>query len=275
MHPIWLKTTALAALFVMAVSGGAFAAKETDEKESSDHPLFTRMPGTYIDNYKVVEFDQVKFRLKDGKQEAVEGKVTKISYKMKKGQSKPSAVEIIRNHTNSIEAIGGQTLFADNRDASMRLSKDGKDVWARVSAAGGQYSLTIVERQAMAQSVSSDAIFDALTKDGFMVIDVHFETGKAVITPDSKPLIDQIIAMLKKNTGLKVSVDGHTDNVGDPKSNKSLSEARAKAVMDAVSAGGVDAGRMKAVGWGETKPVADNRTEEGRAKNRRVELVKM
>lgn len=87
-------------------------------------------------------------------------------------------------------------------------------------------------------------------------------------------MVEQITKLLKDNPGLTISVEGHTDNVGTPQSNKLLSEQRAKAVMAAVVKGGVAATRMSAVGWGQEKPVADNRTEGGRAKNRRGEIVK-
>jgi len=71
-----------------------------------------------------------------------------------------------------------------------------------------------------------------------------------------------------------VSIEGHTDNAGQPAANKILSEQRARSVMNAVVKGGVDAARISAVGWGQERPIADNRSEEGRAKNRRVEIVK-
>jgi len=71
-----------------------------------------------------------------------------------------------------------------------------------------------------------------------------------------------------------VSIEGHTDNVGQAAANKTLSEQRAKSVMAAVVKGGVAASRVSAVGWGQERPIADNRSEEGRAKNRRVEIVK-
>ncbi|MGH8236936.1 MAG: OmpA family protein [Steroidobacteraceae bacterium] len=73
---------------------------------------------------------------------------------------------------------------------------------------------------------------------------------------------------------LQLGIEGHTDNVGDAASNKKLSEARAKSVTAAIVASGVETARLSAAGFGQDKPVADNRTEEGRAKNRRVELVK-
>jgi len=97
---------------------------------------------------------------------------------------------------------------------------------------------------------------------------------KSIIKPDSKQTISQIVQMLKANPGLNISIEGHTDNMGNPKSNKTLSDERAKAVVSAIVAQGIDAKRLSALGHGQEKPVADNKTEEGRAKNRRVELVK-
>jgi outer membrane protein OmpA-like peptidoglycan-associated protein len=81
--------------------------------------------------------------------------------------------------------------------------------------------------------------------------------------------------MLQKNPDVKVSIEGHTDNFGNIASNKTLSENRAKAVMDALIAKGISKTRLSSKGWGSTKPVADNATEEGKAANRRVEIVKM
>jgi outer membrane protein OmpA-like peptidoglycan-associated protein len=79
---------------------------------------------------------------------------------------------------------------------------------------------------------------------------------------------------MKANPGLKLSVEGHTDNAGGAEANKALSLARASSVAKAVVAGGIDAARLSATGFGQERPVADNRSEEGRAKNRRVELVR-
>jgi len=94
------------------------------------------------------------------------------------------------------------------------------------------------------------------------------------IKPESQGIVEQIAALLKANPDLKLSIEGHTDNVGTPQGNKTLSEQRAQSVMNAVVGRGIAAVRLSAVGWGQDKPVADNRSEEGRAKNRRVEIVK-
>jgi len=126
----------------------------------------------------------------------------------------------------------------------------------------------------MKQEVDANVMFEALNKEGFIALYIHFETGKSDIQSESIPIVDQIVTMLKQNPGLKVSIEGHTDNVGTEASNQTLSENRAKSVMNALIAGGIDKSRLSSKGWGHTKPVADDRTEEGRAKNRRVEIVK-
>ena len=84
-----------------------------------------------------------------------------------------------------------------------------------------------------------------------------------------------IVKLLRNNPSLSLAVEGHTDNIGTPAYNKKLSDARAKSVMAAVTADGIEARRLKAAGHGQEKPITDNGSEEGRAKNRRVELVKM
>jgi outer membrane protein OmpA-like peptidoglycan-associated protein len=86
--------------------------------------------------------------------------------------------------------------------------------------------------------------------------------------------VSQIVTLLKQNPSLKLSIEGHTDNIGDTKSNKTLSENRAIAVRTAILSAGIAGDRLTTAGYGAERPVADNRSEEGRAKNRRVELVK-
>jgi outer membrane protein OmpA-like peptidoglycan-associated protein len=136
---------------------------------------------------------------------------------------------------------------------------------------------TIVEKQEMAREVVADAksmLSDIERKGSASVYGIYFDFDKADIKPESEPAIREIAKLLKENKTLMVYVVGHTDNVGTLDYNLKLSKARADAVVrELVTKYGVEAKRLKAHGVGSLAPVASNRTEEGRAKNRRVEVV--
>jgi outer membrane protein OmpA-like peptidoglycan-associated protein len=107
------------------------------------------------------------------------------------------------------------------------------------------------------------------------VYGINFDTNKAVVRPDSKPALDEIAKLLKADAALKLKVVGHTDMVGTIEANMTLSQARAEAVVQAlVGQYGIGASRLKGYGVGPLAPVASNENDDGRAKNRRVELVK-
>jgi len=102
---------------------------------------------------------------------------------------------------------------------------------------------------------------------------VHFATNKSKILPDSFELLDEVVEVLQKNTQIKkMRIEGHTDNKGKPAKNVILSKNRAKAVYDYLTSKGIDAGRLESEGFGQTCPIADNSTDDGREKNRRTEF---
>jgi len=101
---------------------------------------------------------------------------------------------------------------------------------------------------------------------------VQFATAKAVINKDSFELLDEVVDLLKKNPQIKLRIEGHTDTKGKPAKNLPLSKDRAKAVVDYLVKGGIDASRLSSEGYGQTCPIGDNATEEGREKNRRTDF---
>ncbi len=260
-------------LFLVLITAGTLSAQQ-DIAGSADHPLFTRMPGFYIGEYQVQPFDAYQFRAVPG-EPRVEGKITTLRYWVKSGAPPPGALAICRNYTNAAKQVGGVVLNDNGRNmATMKIAKDGREAWAEIACDNNRYSLVIVEKEALAQVVTASDILATLDKQGFIALDIHFDTAKAIIKPESQPIVDQIVVLLKGNSKLQISVEGHTDNVGTPQSNQTLSEARAKAVVEAIVKQGIVQGRLTSAGFGQNRPVADNRTEEGRAKNRRVELVR-
>lgn len=101
---------------------------------------------------------------------------------------------------------------------------------------------------------------------------VHFDFDKSAIRPDSRPVLDEAVDVLKENPNVRISVEGHTDDIGSELYNEKLSVRRAEAVFRYLVNHGIAPERMEVVGYGESRPVADNSTESGRAQNRRVEL---
>lgn len=189
----------------------------------------------------------------------------------------------MRNYTNAIKKIGGQILYefedGGSQNAIMKLVKSGQEVWAHVSAAAnGTYNLQIIEKQAMKQDVVADAssMANSIKETGKVAVyGIYFDTGKSTLKPESQPTLEEIGKLLKTNPGMKLYVVGHTDNTGVFDANMKLSMDRATSVVNAlVTQHSVNASSLKACGNGPTSPVASNDNEEGRALNRRVELVK-
>ena len=119
-------------------------------------------------------------------------------------------------------------------------------------------------------------LYDRMMSDGkFISYGITFDVGKSTIKPESMGEINRIVTLMKENPDLKFSVEGHTDNTGNAATNQTLSDARSQAVVDKLVEMGIAKDRLKSAGKGQTSPIADNSTDEGRAKNRRVEFVKL
>ena len=279
----------LAVSLALIALSPAFAKQEfPDIKGALDHPLLTRYPNSriteYSKNYNAVEF-VVSGNTKVGnlRKEKIEGDATRLHYFHNKAEGQPSPLQVVRNYQNAIKAIGGEVVWErieePTAESTMRVVTGGKEYWVRVkadvySAPTHSYKLEIVERAAMVQLVSANKMLDELNAKGFVTLYISFDTNKADIKPEAMPTIAEIVKLLKSQTTLSLSIEGHTDNVGQAIANKTLSENRAKSVMNAIVGQGIATARLSAKGFGQENPIADNRSEDGRAKNRRVELVK-
>lgn len=294
-----LTVTAVALCLLAAAPARA----QQDEAGCKDYPLFTRFPNMHIVGCESRQFDLRAFPTgpadKDGntKPVEVEGPVQRINYELNEGATPPSGLQIMRNFENAAKKAGGtiegqypgwckanydQERMPDMGNGclsfalTMKFLRGGREVWAFLQAdqGGANYRMTVSEREAMKQDISVTELVDKLAKDGFVALYINFDTGKATIKPDSAGTLDAAANALKAAAALRIEVAGHTDNVGTPEANLKLSQDRAQAVMAALTERGIKADRLTAKGYGQTAPIADNRTEDGRAKNRRVELVK-
>jgi outer membrane protein OmpA-like peptidoglycan-associated protein len=232
-----------------------------------------------IASCKMVEFERFAFKTGKATQEPVEGRRFEIRYQATTGATAPSPVAIIRNHQQAIAAIGGKMIFEDQRYTTLKATRDDQEIWAQVDTAWGRgYMLTIVEKKAMTQEVtaSTELFQSGLKASGHVEVPgIFFDTGRADLKPESDAAVAEIAKLLKADPSLKVYVVGHTDNVASLDLNTKLSQARAESVVQAlVVKHGIAAARLNGRGVGPLAPVASNDTEEGRAKNRRVELVK-
>jgi outer membrane protein OmpA-like peptidoglycan-associated protein len=248
-----------------------------DAENCKDSTIISRMPGSTIHSCENKEFEQVKVPVSksadgDVVEKTLEGEYHSWDYGTRDGVSE---IQVFRNFENALRQAGMKIVYEESPGT---IVANKGDTWYWLQNSGSYYYQTLVTVKAMQQEVSADAssIADKLSSEGRIALyGIHFETGKATILPDSESVLNEVLKMLQNNPDVKVSVEGHTDNVGGAAGNQTLSEKRAQAVMAWLVSHGIDSARLKAKGWGASKPVGENDTEDGRAKNRRVELVKI
>lgn len=289
-----MKTLTLAAAMAVTLAAPAHAA---DVEGCKDHPAFNRMPNYEIADCEAKEFDAQAFHTKigadcDAPVQEIEGRTWRYDYRLIEGRTAGSSLQVQRNFANAVRAAGG-TVVAEggaitspnalchagasrDRAALFKLTRGGGETWAMVVPfdGGHGYELFIVQRQAMQQDIVANDLLSRINEAGRVSLYLHFDTGLATIKPESLSQLDQAAQMLKAAPALKVEVAGHTDNAGTAEANLKLSQARAASVMQALVSRGIAATRLTAKGYGQGAPLADNQTEDGRAKNRRVELVR-
>jgi OOP family OmpA-OmpF porin len=254
-----------------------------DKVACTDHALFpTRMPAYELVDCKTEEYGTYAYQTTSNAKAKtpVEGKFTVITYSYTGPRGgEPSALAMVRNYEAAIAKVGGSVVYSDPaRWVTGKVVKDGKEAWFQAEKGNGKIWLRIVEKKAMTQYIVADAAAfgnDINATGHVAVYGIYFDTNKSEVKPDSRPALEEIAKLLAQSPGLKLLVVGHTDMTGSLDANMKLSQARADSVVQAlVSQHGVAPARLKGHGVGPLAPVASNDTEEGRAKNRRVELVK-
>ncbi len=287
-------------------------AQPQDVPGSKDHPMLSRYPGSFIRDYQHQEFDELELPIgeakdwnKLGKTERVEGRITKIFYTYPETRS---PLEVSRNYEAALSRAGFSILYScagmagptgcgpiqghyhnwfgsgsnydeeKQRTLTAKLSRPEGDIWTSLHVCPQWVFLAVVEAKPMeADLVKVDAAAlkaDIIASGHVAVYGVYFDAGKSAIKPESEPALQEVSRLLEADPRLKLHVVGHTDSMGEMTDNMELSRARASAVVQALTSRyAVAPARLRADGVGALAPVASNRTEPGRARNRRVELV--
>lgn len=254
------------------------AAQTKDAPGCKDSPLIGRFTGSIITGCSDKAFDGYDFTVtvdKQDKKKRIEGKFFQLNYNWPSATSGKS--QVVRNLNNALKAAG-YTFDYDSGDYGDFTVHMGKTWIMEEVSGGGWYRQTIVVEKGMTQEVVANAaaLSGGLTGNGHVVVNgILFDTGKADVKPESAAALQEVAKLLKQTPALKVYVVGHTDNVGLLAANIDLSKRRAAAVVEALSTQyGIAAARLLPYGDGPYAPIASNDSEDGRALNRRVELVK-
>ncbi|MDG3582920.1 OmpA family protein [Galbibacter pacificus] len=269
-----------------------------------DFPFFGLPKNTqYVNKPMQRDFDEIYFPVSGtGKLEKISGRSFK-AYVTGSGNSEWNQAYFKRSYDEAIKEVGGVKLFEgkfslehvkfmkenaeylgeegsldfyNNPIHSYIIRRpDGEDVYIQFDAKYG--AIQILQKEAFRQTIGlikADQIEKDLNEKGKSILYINFDTDKATLKPEGKTAIWEIGHVLKNNTNLKMAVHGYTDNIGNQAHNITLSEQRAQAVVTELASLGISKSRLTAEGFGSQSPIADNTTPEGRAKNRRVELIK-
>lgn len=297
---------------VVAMKIALLALLSLSPAHAGDEKLITPYPGSGVVTQKSSEFDGFLIPLGPTdakgftKTQELQGRKTYVELTNPKERS---YFEIYKNYESALKKAGFQLLYSckgsDSKAVGLpacgpqkhepagfgywpygtshyvaaKKKHEGKDIWVALDVQGPWTKIYILRPQGMETDkveVNAEALKNTIEEEGHVAVyGIEFDTGKADIKPASDPIVAEIAKLLKAAPGLKLYVVGHTDAVGAFDANRGLSERRASAIARAlVEKHGIEAARLEAHGVGPLVPLATNGTPEGRARNRRVDLVK-
>ena len=253
---------------------------QDDAEGCKDTPMLTRLSGCAIAYCSKSDFDAAELQTslnKDPRTKHVEGKIEKLHYTC----TGKSALQVRRNAEQALRGVGYALDFSGYDLPTHYVTAHKGAQWVAVVASemsgDSTYDVTTVLTEAMQQEMTSDATAWAneISQTGHAAIyGIEFDTGKANVKPESEKVLSEVLGLLQAQPTWKMKIEGHTDSVGTKANNQALSQRRAESVVAWLVKNGIPQARLTSAGLGDTKPVADNTTDEGRARNRRVELVK-
>lgn len=261
-------------------------AQEMDAEGCKDHSFFNRIENYYIEGCKE-NYNEYEFMIGNDKTQTLEGTLIDILYTYDGpfGPNLPSKLQVIRNYENAVAKMGGKKVYSRTTDdggwtgATFHLQKDGNDYWLGIYDLNNnpvdQFTLVLLTIEGMKQEIVANEMFEKINSGLPLALYINFETGKSAIRSDSENIVQELYQMMSENPTLQILVEGHTDNVGNKTSNQILSEQRAASLKSALVQKGIGTDKIKTVGFGQDQPLADNSTDDGKAKNRRIEIKKI
>jgi hypothetical protein len=197
----------VAVVAVVLVSQVGYA--QEDSEGCEDHPLLSRLEGFYIETCKDEAFAGYEFRADEGSV-TIEGHYMSISYRRPDEAPEMAGVEMIRNYTNAVSAIGGEVTYEGRYSASMKVIVEDREIWIEISPYGRRtYRLDIVEKQLMTQQVVADAaaLLADIDRVGYAVLHgIYFDTDEAVIKPESESALVEIAKLLSRLPSCSVTM---------------------------------------------------------------------
>lgn len=276
------------------------------DKELGEFPFFSLPKGVQEQNKAIKRsFDMLFFPV-NGVMTPLEGKVWKSNIvETKDSEEGWSAVYFLKSYDDAITAAGGVKIF-DGKISKEELDRieeqatyfgeegsmdywndpvktyiirrsNGDDVYIQLAANNAMGRLQILQKAPLKQTIvllKSEQIQKDLNDKGKAILHINFDTDKATLKADGKEAVNEITKALMADKTLRITINGYTDNTGEEVHNLKLSKERAKAVKAELEKNGIDTKRLASEGFGAGNPIADNNSEEGKAQNRRVELVK-
>jgi outer membrane protein OmpA-like peptidoglycan-associated protein len=256
-----------------------------------EHPLIRPFPGSVLaenmskhKNFDAYDFYYLNEKTNKREKKTIKGEYWKLLYEVrtKSGQrvTNISTVEFLENYRVAAIEKGGRVVWEDRGIIVLTIPReDGGMTWLQVQPASnmGQQYLIIVDEKPFKKSMVFGPAEMKAALDAEGRVQLHgilFDLDKATLQPESTKQLQHVVTLLKNNPDLTIEVQGHTDDQGSNDYNLKLSQRRAETVVAYLGLFGIDTSLLVPKGYGESKPVMPNTTEEGRAKNRRVELVK-
>jgi outer membrane protein OmpA-like peptidoglycan-associated protein len=277
--------------FLFIVVLATMFAASVHAKEVQEHPLIRPFPGSVLiasinhvyQNFAEYSFWVIDPQTRKDAKNPVKGKFWQLTYILldSEGQwdASHSILEYRENYKQAALENGGTILYEEGGWLTFTLpGDDGSETWCEVHIWNkSMQAMNIIEQAGFKKSLTFGPaeMKAALDAEGRVRLhDILFDLGKATLQPESTKQLQHVVTLLKESPDLKLEVQGHTDDQGSEGDNLTLSQRRAETVVAYLGLFGIDTGRLVSKGFGESTPVMPNTTEEGRAKNRRVELVK-